>query len=158
MLIIAHRGLVSGPDKALENRPDQVMRALAFGFHAEIDAWFKDGRWWLGHDGPEHAVDWQFMGQPGLWIHCKNLQAFFKLRQDDGGHNYFWHESDAVVLTSKGYVWTYLGRADTASESSICVMPEVTYGLDQITDRVLPQEWYGICSDWAMKLREHYHA
>jgi hypothetical protein len=147
-VIIAHRGLLEGPDEFLQNSPDQIRAALQQGFDAEIDLWLLDDKWWLGHDSPEHSVDQVFIDQPGLWIHCKNLPAFFALKAQDSGHNFFWHDSDSVVLSSRGYVWTYFGRPETRSPHSICVMPEVTYGLDHMVDEIRSQTWYGVCTDW----------
>lgn len=154
MLIIAHRGLMTGPDEALQNHPRQVETALAAGFDVEIDLWLRGGEWYLGHDGPEHVVSQEFIDQPGLWIHCKNLPAFFSLKSRDGRYNFFWHESDTVVLTSLGHVWTYMGKPKTRSPYSICVMPEVTYGPEHMLNEIRTQPWYGVCTDWAKAFAE----
>lgn len=151
-LIISHRGLLEGPDDALENRPDQIIAALAAGFDVEIDAWYINGKWMLGHNAPVHEASWDLISKPGLWIHCKNIPAFFALRGDDGGHNYFWHDSDAVVLTSRGNVWTYYGAPETLSPYSICVMPEATRTWDEIEEVVKTEDWYGYCTDWPRKI------
>jgi hypothetical protein len=148
MLIIAHRGLIEGPNETLQNTPDQIETALKAGFDVELDLWLRGDSWYLGHDDPDHLVSWDFINQDRLWIHCKNLQAFFALKSNGGIHNFFWHESDAVVLTSQGYVWTYFGKPETKSQYSICVMPEITYGLDHMSDTVRSQSWYGVCTDW----------
>lgn len=50
MNILAHRGLVSGPDKGIENRLDVVEAALAMGFGLETDIRFKDGVGYISHD------------------------------------------------------------------------------------------------------------
>lgn len=153
MILIAHRGLMDGPDGSAQNHPDQIRRALDAGFDAEIDLWLIDGRWMLGHDGPEHEVDLRFISYHGLWLHCKNLPAFFALRAIGGNHNYFFHDSDMVVLTSKGQVWTYFGKPETRSPGSICVMPEVTYDWSQIRAMVNGHAWLGMCSDWVNMIR-----
>ena len=38
-LLIAHRGLYNGPDPWLENKPEQITKALTLGFDAEVDVW-----------------------------------------------------------------------------------------------------------------------
>jgi hypothetical protein len=152
-LIIAHRALLEGPDAALENHPDQIARALSEGFDAEIDAWYLNGRWMLGHSTPDYETNWDLISQPGLWIHCKNIPAFFALRDDNGEHNYFWHDGDALVLTSKGNVWTYYGAPETRSPYSICVMPEATRLWDEIEEMLRTEDWHGYCTDWSRKLR-----
>lgn len=156
-IIIAHRGLLDGPDTVLQNRPDQVMKAFGFGFQVEIDVWYIDGKWFLGHDGPEHSVDWSFMydNSNQLWIHCKNLDAFFKLKSDITHQlNYFFHDSDAVVFTSKHHVWTYFGKRETMHKSSVCVMPEVNYQWDEIVQMARLDQWAAICTDYPRKLKE----
>jgi hypothetical protein len=155
MLIIAHRGLTDGPDELLQNHPDQVQRALDQGFDAEIDLWFLDNKWYLGHDGPEHETNWNLLSQQGLWIHCKNLPAFFELKKVAGNYNYFWHDSDLVVFTSQGYVWTYFGKPETCSANSICVMPEVTYTWLEICSMVADDKWLGFCTDWPKKIENY---
>ena len=37
MKLIAHRGLFNGPNKELENNPDQIEKAWNLGFDCEID-------------------------------------------------------------------------------------------------------------------------
>lgn len=152
MLIIAHRGLLEGPDETLQNTPSQVEAALKEGFNAEIDVWLKGNRWYLGHDLPVHEVSYEWLSQPNLWIHCKNLDAFFSLKRKANQLNYFFHDSDLVVLTSNGSVWTYFGHPDTRSNHSICVMPEVTYTWEDIQDMAVADRWLGFCTDWPRKI------
>jgi hypothetical protein len=157
MKFIAHRGLMDGPDDNMQNRPDQIVKALDHGFEAEIDVWHVDGKWVLGHDGPEHDTDIGFLQQKGLWIHCKNLDALFTLRSLKHHYNFFWHESDTVTLTSTNVIWTYFGKPETVSPMSVCVMPEVTYGWDEIENMVRSWHWYGFCSDHVNRLRAWQH-
>jgi hypothetical protein len=152
MLIIAHRGLTDGPDKLLQNTPTQVQHALDFGYDVEIDVWYSDKKYFLGHDKPEHEVDWNWLTQSNMWIHCKNLPAFFDMRDRTIIHNYFWHESDAVVLTSRGNIWTYFGKPETASSDSICVLPEISYNWDEIEKLVNSNKWMGYCTDFPRRI------
>jgi hypothetical protein len=148
---------MDGPDEYLQNRPEQLTKAIGMGFHVEIDVWYIDSKWMSGHDGPEHEVSWSFLvdNSDKLWVHCKNLQAFFKLKSDSYHLlNYFWHESDAVVLTSHNHVWTYFGKLETMHSSSICVMPEVTYEWNEIIEMTQQNKWHAVCTDWARKLKE----
>jgi len=152
MIIIAHRGLLDGPNDQLQNKPGQVETALAEGFDAEIDVWYQDGRYFLGHDTPDYEVDWNWLTQPNLWIHCKNLPCFFDMRNRTVIHNYFWHESDAVVLTSRSNIWTYFGKPESESSDSICVMPEVTYSWTEIEQLVKTNRWMGYCTDYPRQI------
>ena len=153
MRLIAHRGLMDGPDARMQNDPDQIVKALDHGFEAEIDLWYVDHKWALGHDGPEHEIDFDYLKQSRLWIHCKNLDALFQLRGHGSRFNFFWHENDLVTLTSQNMVWTYLGKPETVSPMSVCVMPEVTYPWDECKEMVRSWQWYGICSDHVNPLR-----
>jgi len=140
MIYIAHRGLFNGPDKDKENSPAQINQAIFKGYDVEVDVWFKDGKWFLGHDEPTYEIDFEFLEQPGLWIHAKNLPALYVLTGTFT--NYFWHQEDNFTLTSHGYIWTYPGKQLT--KHSICVMPEWN---NDISKNFNP-DCYGICSDF----------
>ena len=138
--LIAHRGLMRGPNPALENHPDQILGAFEQGFDCEIDLWYIDGNFLLGHDSPTYDVSKDFLADPRLWIHCKNHDALREMRKQ--GTNYFWHQEDDITLTSYGYFWTYPGKP--LYDCSICVMPEWTNTLETCH----LQSAYGICSDF----------
>lgn len=154
LLIIAHRGLTDGPDDELQNRPDQIMSALDQGFDAEIDVWNVNGQWFLGHDEPTYLIPAVFLTTPGLWVHCKNVAAFYNLRRMVTPINYFFHDSDLLIQTSQGHVWTYFGLPETRDTSAICVMPEVNYAWVDVENMAKKKQWAGFCTDWARKLRE----
>tara|TARA_R110002167_G_scaffold366175_1_gene593497 strand:- start:122 stop:535 length:414 start_codon:yes stop_codon:yes gene_type:complete len=103
MKLISHRGNLNGPSN-LENHPIQIKKVLDLGYDCEIDLWHEDGRFFLGHDIPEHCIHPAFLDRNGLWIHCKNLEA---LDACSANQNYFWHEKDSHTLTSKNYIWTF---------------------------------------------------
>jgi hypothetical protein len=150
MLLIAHRGLMDGPDKTLENSPEQIRLALAEGFDAEIDLWNIENEFFLGHDEPIHKIQWNFLDNKHLWVHCKNLDALYVVRKQFSQCHYFWHQSDDYTLTSNGYIWTYPGYDLT--KDSICVLPEWEMG--DLSDYVYP-DCYGICSDYVKLLKSN---
>ena len=98
MRYIAHRGLFRGPDKQLENRPEQIMLALKNGYDAEIDLWVINSELYLGHDEPTYMINEDFINTPGFWIHAKNLAALRRLRGT--GLNYFRSEEHTSELQS----------------------------------------------------------
>lgn len=104
MRLISHRGNVYGPNKTTENQPDQISKVLSMGFDCEIDLWFINQCYYLGHDKPTYKVSPKFIKQKGLWLHCKNFES---LENAPKNCNYFWHQSDDFTLTSKGYIWTF---------------------------------------------------
>ena len=135
MVLIAHRGNVSGRNPEKENNPLYVKSALNQGFDAEIDVWVNDEKYYLGHDEPVYSVEESFLANEKIWCHAKNIQALSKMLNNNKIHC-FWHQSDDVTLTSNGFIWTYPGKPLT--EKSICVLPD----LEEIISKC-----YGICSD-----------
>lgn len=147
MKLIAHRGLLKGPNKKLENQPHQVQTVLDKGHDCEIDLWVFDDRLYLGHDGPQYNVTEQFIKQAGLWIHCKNLNAMAYC-QSDIKLNYFWHENDAYTLTSKGFIWAYPGKP--LNEFSVMVLPEWE---DETLANIKDRKCYAVCTDYISRLK-----
>lgn len=138
MIVISHRGNISGPYPALENHPDQIRQALTQGFQAEIDVWYEDGQFALGHDEPQHPIPAEFLSKRGLWCHAKNLEAVEALAQLNGVH-FFWHQTDSITLTNWAVPWCFPGQY-------------VNGGITVLTKR--REKWpvhtrlLGICTDW----------
>ena len=136
MFFISHRGNLDGPDESKENHPDYINNALNKNFDVEIDVWFENNKFYLGHDKPEFLVDSKFLQNNHFWCHAKNYNALIELKKNNC--HYFWHEEDKYTITSKGYFWAYPGEA--ISEEAICVLPE--------TKNIIPGSCAGICSDF----------
>jgi hypothetical protein len=153
MRLIAHRGLVDGPNAELENTPAAITACLLRGLDVEIDVWYHQSQWRLGHDAPTHPVTDEFVTQPNLWVHAKNFEACEALSQLFVTYpylNFFWHENDARVLTSQAYWWTT--HVETLPRNSIAVMPEWSVPVCELT-RCLDWRIFGICTDWVSVLR-----
>ena len=157
MKIVAHRGLLNGPDKELENRPSTIYNALENGFDVEIDMWWNENeqKYYLGHDEPQYKCPFEFLfgdHVDKIWYHCKDLLAFRTMISElsVAGHpqrNIFYHTEEDVVLTSKGHMWSFPGKAYAGSYA---VLPEITQ------DVPLPQDIAGICTDYALYYRSIY--
>ena len=80
MILISHRGNLNGPNRNRENEPLYIVEALEQGFDVEIDVWWKDNEFWLGHDEPQYKVKREFLQNRKLWCHSKNIDAFFKFK------------------------------------------------------------------------------
>ena len=146
MILISHRGNISGPNPERENQPEYIAEALNKGFDVEIDVWFTEGKFMLGHDEPQYEFPFELIDQafPKLWIHCKNMDALSKFNElDPHGSkvNYFMHENDLGVLTSKGYIWS-----TNLFDRGILVMPEM-FGKQPIETTL------GVCSDYIEKYK-----
>jgi hypothetical protein len=142
MKFIAHRGNMNGPNSALENNPEYILNTIKLGFDCEVDIRFVDGNFYLGHDLPQYKISIDFLlnNCDKLWIHCKNIEALdllIKYKQ----LNIFWHNNDEYTITSKQFIWSYIGMKTTTNV--ICVMPELVdnYTIDY-------QNCYAICSDY----------
>jgi len=143
MLIISHRGNISGPDKEIENNPkhlEQVMREYC----VEVDLRVHKNKLYLGHDECQYEIkrDWLFNHYSFLWVHCKNADALEYCSQMPFLH-YFWHNTDDYTITNKNMIWAYPGKRKI-NDFTILVMPEPHWTHDEIVSF----EPYGICSDY----------
>lgn len=150
-VLIAHRGLTRGPDPHIENTHSAITQARQQGYDVEIDVWYCDGSWWLGHDQPQYALDLAWLrtmdrqdnlDMHHVWIHAKDIKTLYQLRLCRWGGHVFFHENDPVTLTTSGYIWTFPGQSLTPL--SVCVMPESAGMLDTIAQ----VDVWGICSDY----------
>ena len=121
MLVISHRGNINGSDPSRENNPWQIMDVIYDGFDVEVDVWRIPDGLYLGHDEPFYKIDYSFLINKHLWIHCKNEEAFVYLSQNPKLH-VFYH-NNGIALTSKGYLFTAPGSI--LGHKSIAVMPEL---------------------------------
>jgi len=140
MILISHRGNITGPNPEKENHPEYILTALQAGYDVEIDVWFENGKFMLGHDEPQYEFPFELLDKnySRLWIHCKNMDALSVLNNlDPNGSkvNYFMHENDLGVLTSRGYIWS-----TNLFNRGILVMPEV-FNKEPIETTL------GVCSD-----------
>ena len=146
MLLISHRGNVSGSDPGLENNPDHIDRIIVgMELNVEVDFWvFDQQEMYLGHDTPQYGIDfrWLYTRRNKLWIHCKNIEALTYLHNCpvNNEFNYFWHQMDSYTLTSKGYIWAYPGCEIYLPSRAIAVMPEES--------KTNLRPFYGICTDY----------
>jgi len=145
MIFISHRGNLEGPNPERENNPDYISEALERVSSVEVDVWYENDNWFLGHTEPQYKVERDFLYNNNLWFHTKNIEALKQL--STLGVHYFWHQNDAVALTSRGYFWTFPGTPLTTK--SIAVMPELAVGNNF-------NICAGICSDYPLKWKNDY--
>lgn len=148
MRLISHRGNLNGSEPENENNPEFIQKALNHGYDVEIDLRFKDNKLYLGHDEPQYELDlnWLEKYHTKLWLHCKDIDVIQKLHQIDsrGSHlNYFWHETDTLTITSKGFLWVYPGKQPIVG--GIAVLPELNN--DDVS------KCFGVCTDYINKYK-----
>jgi hypothetical protein len=136
MKIIAHRSNLNGSKIDRENKPFAIQECINLNFDAEIDVWFKESNFYLGHDSPIDKIDFSFLkdNSKRLWIHAKNIEAIPVLKQMD--LNWFWHETDKMTITSKGYIWCF---PNTYIESGITV---------ELGKKTAIPNVFGVCTDY----------
>ena len=135
MKLISHRGNINGKEPTKENAPYYINNALELGYDVEIDVYWHNGSFYLGHDIPTYKVDIKYLQDYRLWCHAKNIEAIEEMKRYD--IHYFWHQKDDMTITSKGFIWAYPGKQPI--KESIAVLPEI-YN-DDISHCI------GICSD-----------
>jgi hypothetical protein len=145
MILISHRGNINKKNPSLENNPSYVDIALEMGFQVEIDVWFIEGEFFLGHDSAQYKIniEWILKRKSFLWVHCKNILAIEEFNDISKNPsyseiNYFFHNTDDLTVTSKGFLWVYPGKQPV--KNSIAVSPEL------FTDDL--NSCLGICSDF----------
>lgn len=143
MKLISHRGNVAGPMESWENEPTYIDLAIKKGYDVEIDVWHTNGQFFLGHDKPLYGVDLRWFRDRvnRVWIHCKDLETIEHFNEFSKVFNYFYHQTDDVTITSKGYLWAHPNYKPI--KKSIAVLPEI-HNWD-VTD------CYGVCSDYIEK-------
>jgi hypothetical protein len=143
MRLISHRGNTNGPNPIMENNPEYIEQTLKIGYDVEIDVWYKDNDFYLGHDYPKYIIDESFLENEKIWSHAKDIHSLLRMNQNKK-INCFWHQNDDFTLTSKGFIWTYPDKELT--NNSICVLPDRSnYSLETI------KKCYGICSDFIIE-------
>lgn len=142
-LRIAHRGLIAGPDPAHENSIEILQKRKEAGLHSEIDIWWKQGNFWIGHDFPHEIVSLEFLTSPYFWIHAKHDQSFRELQRislEKGlGLRIFYHTDEDYVLTTHGDTIIFPGLEDCSGW--VYMMPE--------SGKIVPSCASAICSDFS---------
>ena len=154
MILISHRGNLDKINFDDENKPDYILAAIELGYDVEIDLWVVNKKLFLGHDHGEFAIDEKFLKEheKKLWIHAKNDDELFFLSESKIFYNYFWHDTDKFVITSKKFIWPhcetnkdYFSKDLYVAKKTILVLPE-KLGIYDIK-KIKNKKYYGICSD-----------
>jgi hypothetical protein len=119
---------VNGPDKRLENDIATIVHRCSNGLYSEIDIWYVNSKWYIGHDSPEQEITLEYLMSPYLFIHAKNVEAFHELQQLSDAHGLnlriFYHTEEHYALTTRGETIIYPGLPE--KEGWLYMMPERT--------------------------------
>jgi len=140
MKLISHRGNMNGKCSSIENSLEAIENCLMEGLDIEVDLWFKDGNFYLGHDLPTFKVNINEINNEKIWFHIKNIETFSVIK-DYNIKNYFWHQEDSCTLTSSQKFWLFPGNF-ISSKDSVFVLPELFKNVD-----ISKYDHYAICTD-----------
>ena len=138
MVLISHRGNLDGSTD-MENNPDYILTALK-QFNCQIDVWYIDNKWVLGHDKPQYEIDLSFLQSDKLWCHAKTYDSLNEMLKND--IHCFYHEEDKFTLTSLNVIWQYPTKQ--LSKNTICVLPQQVNN----TKEEVKNTCTGVCSDF----------
>ncbi len=135
MIVIAHRGNVSGPEDGNENKEKYLKSAINQGFMIEVDLWAGlDLVPSLGHERQSAVrTTSEFLNSIAAmtFFHCKNLQAVYYLSTYIHNPRWFIHHADESVAISNSEpsnikIWRHssVGPATDA----VWAMPESKVG------------------------------
>ena len=80
MILISHRGNIDGPQPDTENKPSRIQYAISQGYDVEVDFWFVDNKFYLGHDEPTFQVSLDFLENKKLWLPEFKIFPSFKTK------------------------------------------------------------------------------
>lgn len=138
MKFIAHRGNTVGPQPSFENRIHYIEEARADGHAVEIDLQLVEGVLYLGHDDPQECFPLEWAESDDFFCHAKTPDTFGELLRL-GAHT-FYHENDAVTLTSRQLIWCFPG-VHTVDTRAVWL---------DLHDKPVPENLsgiYGVCGD-----------
>ena len=145
MRVISHRGNINGPNPSSENDPGYLLEAISLGYYVEIDVWKEGSSFCLGHDAPSYEVEKFFLFNDMIYAHCKNKAAFEEL-SCHSQLNCFFHDADALCMTTKGEM---IYHGETAIPSSPARPKSIAVKLD---DPLSVNGYYGVITDFPSKL------
>lgn len=152
MILISHRGNISGRKPELENSPGYILEVLRQGYMVEVDVRWSEVGLFFGHEPGKFSYpvdEVQLMTfEPyakDILFHCKNIEAFRKFQGSDW--NFFFHDREDYALSSKEWIISHskLGNSyyfDDDTKGTVLMLPEI-HGLSK--DAV--KDCAGVCSD-----------
>lgn len=152
MIVISHRGNLTGPsskENTLEAWKEFCELKITKNVvtYCELDLWYHNGTYWLGHDQPVQGIDSGLLWDMAIVWHCKNFAACKHLSWQSEGH-FFFHEDDPYTITSKGWVWAAPGQQ--VNESTVIVCKD----LESTIKTVREGKAMGVCTDYFLQALE----
>ena len=148
MELISHRGNIDGIIKEKENHPLYIDNAINMGFDVEIDVFYFENNFYLGHDKPDYIIEEKYFHDRSdvLYVHCKNIEAFILCRER--GFKCFYHNSEKhVAVCNTNLIWTH-DIIETTNQSIIPMLAkdDINFIINHIPKSKI-EKAYGICTD-----------
>jgi hypothetical protein len=145
MILISHRGNISGKNKKRENTIEYIQEAIDNKFLVEIDIISSNNKYFFGHckKSIKENLDINFLlkNSKNLLIHCKDLESILLLQNFN--LNYFYHNNDNYAISSKKWIISHSKNfANQLIENTIFMLPEKFN-----KDINIFRKCFGICSD-----------
>ena len=159
LMVIAHRGLLEGPSKKLENNPENIFYNIKNypKLFNEIDINFVNDAIYTGHDKPTYKVDLQFIlnNKNKLILHIKRLDydspyAFDTLLKLYETCHCFCHEEDNFTITNKGLIWSHPKMG--LNKNTVFVMPEKVMPISSEAFINNLNLLKGVCTDFPLEI------
>jgi deoxyhypusine synthase len=148
MIFISHRGNINMIFSDRENSPDYIDEAISQGYDVEMDVRLIGGKLYLGHDEPQYEIilQWLLDRKNNLWVHTKNFEVLSYLITEP--LRTFYHQKENhTIINFCNLIWSH--ELSEANERSI--IPLISQ--EDIVRQPIPQNVYGICSDFVDLLR-----
>lgn len=151
MKIISHRGNIEQSYPQLENDPIYIQNAINQNIITEIDIWFVEKKYFLGHDSPKYEIDesWIIKNQNWLLAHCKNIQAFYNLSHISNNILKLCHSNDPYVAINGELIWVHDKNLPL---NDSCIIP-VYEKLYDISNFLIV---HAICTDYVTYYKKLY--
>jgi hypothetical protein len=149
MLYISYLGIFDGSDYQDANTPNQIGKALNYGFSVMIEVWRVDNRLYVGNGQPLIEVTEKYIQGNRFWINAKNteMQTWISGQPANLYPNYFWFTTPnpppAYVTASNGKLIT--PGTVPINNNSVIYLPEVS---DMSLLSTVKLRCFGICSTY----------
>lgn len=149
MIFISHRGNIDEVYPDRENSPNYIDEAIGQGYDVEMDVRLVNGKLYLGHDEPQYEISLQWLldRKSHLWVHTKNFAALSHLI-DQPLRTFYHQKENHTIINHCNLIWSH--ELSEANEKSI--IPLISQ--EDIARQPMPQNVYGVCSDFVELLRK----
>ncbi len=152
--IISHRGNLFRPEPEYENTVENI-EDLDFYCPIEIDVWYIDGKYLLGHDrpNPNEEVSLEWLEDHDLYVHAKNKECF-EVLSGNPEVRVFSHDEEESTVVSDGTIWCHSKFPVISERNVLTYLGGVTSFLHEFGEDTL-DKIFGVCTDYPYSFLEY---